>query len=212
ERPNSLVQPDRRLTVWTGDMVDTLINRFRPSVAVAPVGMWAKASISPCSPSSGGHGGSAAGPRSGSSIYPRASRRVGLRPRPAQQAMSTAIDVAELDIGVAHAPVAACGLGDADGFADQHLADEDQLARPLDLAIGAHAADRALAAVLGLAQATGIGPGRSDVERGRRLLAEGLVGPQLVVLAPESLEARLLGAHGRRRRLGGGLLERPMHA
>src|SRR5262245_5494277 len=41
--------------------------------------MWAKASISPCSPSSGGHGGSAAVPRSGSSTYPQgAGRRSGL--------------------------------------------------------------------------------------------------------------------------------------
>ena len=53
-----------------------------------------------------------------------------------------AIDEAELDVGEANAPVATFGLGDAHGFADQHVADEDELAAPLDLAVGAHATDR----------------------------------------------------------------------
>src|SRR6266849_9576984 len=62
------------------------------------------------------------------------------------------MDVSELDIGIAHQPVAALGLGDADRFApreggDQRLADKDQLARPFDLAVAAHPADRDIAAV-----------------------------------------------------------------
>ena len=43
-----------------------------------------------------------------------------------------AIDDAEVDVGEANDPVAAVGLGDADGFALQRLADEDQVAAPLD--------------------------------------------------------------------------------
>src|SRR5467141_3944633 len=58
------------------------------------------------------------------------------------------MDVSELDLGIAHQPVAALGFGDADRLADQRLADEDQLARPFDLAVAAHPADRDIAAVV----------------------------------------------------------------
>src|SRR5438132_506778 len=51
-------------------------------------------------------------------------------------------DVAELDIGIAHQPVAAFGFADANRFADQRLADKDQLTGPFDLAVAAHPADR----------------------------------------------------------------------
>jgi hypothetical protein len=50
-----------------------------------------------------------------------------------------AIDDAELDIGEADDPVAGFGLSDAHSFADQRLAQEKQVAAPLDLAIAAHA-------------------------------------------------------------------------
>ncbi len=44
---------------------------------------------------------------------------------------SPAVDDAEIDVGDAKDPVAAVGLGDADGFAGKRFADEDALARHL---------------------------------------------------------------------------------
>src|SRR5260370_8514258 len=47
------------------------------------------------------------------------------------------MDVAELDIGIAHQPVAAFGLGDPNRFADPRLSAKDQLAPPSHLAFPA---------------------------------------------------------------------------
>ena len=70
-------------------------------------------------------------------------------PRPAHPAQWTRtepallrMDVAQFDLGVTHQPVAALSLEDADWLADQRLTDKDQLARPFDLAVAAHAAHR----------------------------------------------------------------------
>ena len=53
---------------------------------------------------------------------------------------SLRVDVAQFDLGITHQPVTALGLEDADRFTDQRLTDKDQLARPFDLAVAAHAA------------------------------------------------------------------------
>ena len=55
-----------------------------------------------------------------------------------------AVDDPEVDIGEANDPVAAVGLGDADGLAGQRLADEDQVTAPFDGPVGAHPAHRAM--------------------------------------------------------------------
>src|SRR5260370_39518289 len=81
------------------------------------------------------------------------------------------MDVAERDIGITHQPVAALGLDDANRFADQRLADKDQLARPFDLAVAAHAADRGIAAVAGLVDPVRVRPPRPLVQRRRALTA-----------------------------------------
>ena len=65
------------------------------------------------------------------------------------------MDVSEIDIGIAHQPVAPLGLGDANRFANQRLADKDQLARPFDLAVAAHPADRDIAAVARVVEPVG---------------------------------------------------------
>jgi len=75
----------------------------------------------------------------------------GMRAEPAPLGM----DVSELDIGIAHQPVAPLGLGDANRFANQRLADKDQLARPFDLAVAAHPADRDIAAVARVVEPVG---------------------------------------------------------
>ena len=53
-----------------------------------------------------------------------------------------AINDAEVDVGEADDPVAAVGLGDADGLSRQRLADEDRVAAPFDGPVSAHPALR----------------------------------------------------------------------
>src|SRR5262249_24482152 len=161
--------------------------------------LWAKASISPCCPQ---HGESAAGPRSGSSTNPQADASDIAHTGTAMDREGAPVDEAEFDAGEADPPVAAGALGDANGFADQDLAEEDELAAPLDLAVGVDTSHRMIAVVGRLAQRTRIAPGRGPVERRRRLLAERLMRPLLVELAAEAVEAALLGGERRRRRRG----------
>ena len=72
------------------------------------------------------------------------------------QGSGAAKDAAERDGGERDDPVAGLGLGEADGFADQALAEEDEIAAPSDLAVGAHAAHGVRGVVMRLLQATGI--------------------------------------------------------
>src|SRR5882672_8213192 len=132
--------------------------------------------------------------------------------RPAAEPATLGVDEAEFDIGVAHAPVATGGLFDPDRFADQHLADEDQVPTPLDLAVGADPPHLAVPAIVGLAQGAGVGPWRRPVKRRRILEAQGFVRPFTVVDPAEAVEARLLLGQACRRRLGRVVLERAMHA
>ena len=74
------------------------------------------------------------------------------------------MDVSEFDIGIAHQPVAILGLDDANRFADQRLADKDQLTRPFDLAVAAHAADRDIAAVARIVDPLRVEPRRRLVQ------------------------------------------------
>src|SRR3546814_4095528 len=103
-------------------------------------------------------------------------------------------------------------LGDADGLADERLADEDEIAAPPDLAIGAHTPHGMLGVVGQRLDALGPAARARRVSAGRRLLAQRLVRPDFVVLLPEAVEAPLLGGKRAGRRFGGVALERPVHA
>jgi signal transduction histidine kinase len=88
------------------------------------------------------------------------------------------VDEGEVEIGEAHDPVAGFGLGDADGLADQRLAEEEIVAALLDLAVGAHAPGRMVGVIPGFFDLAGIGPGRgahayvTDIlQSGRHLLS-----------------------------------------
>src|SRR5215469_10252111 len=121
------------------------------------------------------------------------------------------MDVAQLDVDVAHQPVTPRGLDDADRLADQRLADKDQLARPFDLAVAAHAAHRNLVAIVRILDPIRIGPWRRLVQRTRRPLSQRLVRPLIVIDRPEGVEPLLLARQTggwRCRRL---LLERAVH-
>jgi len=112
------------------------------------------------------------------------------------------MDVAELDIGIAHPPVTVLGLDNPDRFADQRLADKDQLARPFDLAVAAHAADRDIAAISRLRKAIGVAAWRGFIQRGWCFLSQRLVRPLVVVDRAKPVKALLLrrqaGGRGRR--------------
>ena len=58
----------------------------------------------------------------------------------ATQLFGLAADDGELDIGKADQPIAGFGFGDADRLAGQRLAEEEQIAAPFDLTVGARPA------------------------------------------------------------------------
>ena len=95
--------------------------------------------------------------------------RTGAEPAP------LGMDVPEFDLSVTHQPVAALGLGDANRFADQRFADEDQFARPFDLAVAAGAADCDIRVIARIGEPIRVGPRRRLGQRRRRLLAQRLV-------------------------------------
>ena len=69
------------------------------------------------------------------------------------------IDDPEVDLGEADQPIAGLGFGDADGLADQRLAEEDHLAAPADLAIAADLAHRVIGIIPGRLDLAGIARG-----------------------------------------------------
>src|SRR5258707_10544667 len=132
--------------------------------------------------------------------------------RPPVEASVIAVDKAELEVGVADTPFTRFGPVDADRFADQYLADEDLIALPLDLAVGADAANDTAVVVVGFAHGTGIKPQRGPIETGGILERQSFVRPLAVEDASELIEAFLLFDQGRRRRLGCRIFERSVHA
>src|SRR5258708_25527098 len=84
-------------------------------------------------------------------------------------------------------------LGDADGLADQGLAEEDLRTLPFDFAVLTYPADLMVGRILGLLRPTAIGPRRRLDESGGSLLSESLVRTHLIEDATEVVEAPLLG-------------------
>src|SRR5258705_7584720 len=96
------------------------------------------------------------------------------------------VDEAQVDVGIAPLPFTGWASADADRLADQHLADEDQLAVPLDLAVRAHPADLAVLAIHRLPQPAWVGPPRWPGEGNGRIARRGLLRPFAVFVAGES--------------------------
>src|SRR3546814_17921841 len=108
----------------------------------------------------------------------------GARSRHRAVKLALGIDAAEFDRAVAHRPGALFGFLQPDRLADQHLAEEHQLAVPLDLAVGAYPADLVAVGILGLAQVPAVGPRPRIVAVGRGGLDERLVRARFVEIAP----------------------------
>jgi hypothetical protein len=111
-----LVQPDRSLTLWTGYMADTF-GHLRSQLLLLLSRLWTLWATR--------------------SVVHKSTAR----PRLCQFASAQPaafLDEAELDVGVADALLALLGLLERDRFADQRLADEDEIPGPLDAAVCAH--------------------------------------------------------------------------
>ena len=112
------------------------------------------------------------------------------------------IDGGKPDRAIPDLPTPALDLTEADRLADEGFAKEDEVAFPFDLAVGTDAADRDIAAVLGLAQPTIPAPRRAAIGGDRRPLAERLVRAVVVIAVPEGPEV----PSGKWLEFGGGVI------
>ena len=101
-----------------------------------------------------------------------------------------------------HVPQAVVNGAQADCFASERLADEHELAAPLHAAVRANTSSLEVLAVAVLCQLARHRSWRQLVDLGRRLHAERLVRPLLVVALLEHIERALLGADRRPWRRG----------
>jgi hypothetical protein len=120
--------------------------------------------------------------------------------------LAVAADHAEIASGDAHDMHPIIDLGETDELTGQRLADEDELAPPLDLAGVAHAANLVVRVVPGIGEARRQGASGRLPSRGRCRLADRPVRALHVEARPKPVEARLLlGDRGRCWRRGLGL-------
>src|SRR5690349_22928853 len=120
--------------------------------------------------------------------------------RKAPKLAGPAVDEAEVEVGKAHQPVAALRLGNPDRLADQRLADIDQLAPELDLAVRAHPTHGLFGRIDRIGDPLRIATPALAPQPGWRHLAERFVRALLVVTPAEDVKARLLRRRIRRRR------------
>lgn len=99
------------------------------------------------------------------------------------------IDAGKPDRAVPDVVAASLGRPRPTGSPIRGFAEEDEVASPFDLAVGADAADLGIDAVLGLAQPTVPAPRRATIGGDRRPLGEGLVRVVVVVTVLEGCEA-----------------------
>src|SRR5271170_8293254 len=108
--------------------------------------------------------------------------------RKAEQFFCPSVDDSEIDIAESKEPIAIGGLGDADRLAGERLADEDQIATPLDLAGGTDPAHGVLGVIPRFLEALGKRPRGRSIAAGRGLLAERLVRPKFIEEPNEVIE------------------------
>ena len=118
--------------------------------------------------------------------------------RKAAQFFCPSVDDAEVDVAEPKEPVAIGRLSNADGLAGERLADEYEIAAPLDLAGGTDPAHGVLGVIPRLLEALGERPRGRSIAADRGLLAERLVWPKFVEERNELIEAGLLLAGSRR--------------
>jgi hypothetical protein len=108
-------------------------------------------------------------------------------------------------------PLVVVDLVQADILAAEDVTHVHPVMVPADPAVAADESDLEVPGIFQGWQPVGEAPERAAVARGGRLIAEGLMGPLVIELGPEVIEATLLRAEGPRRRAGGLALEGAMH-
>src|SRR5258708_39873143 len=99
------------------------------------------------------------------------------RPGRGEADFSGSVDEGDIHAGEADDELAAVDLGDAHGFADQGLADEEIFAGLFDAAVGAHATHGVVRVVGRLGDYVRTGPARGLMPPRRRGLSQGLLWP-----------------------------------
>src|SRR5271165_6759870 len=111
--------------------------------------------------------------------------------------------------GKVNVPVAIVGLLHGDEFSPQTLADKDLCAFPEEGSIRIHSLRLHVSVVFRFRDSIRIGPRRTVVARGRRLLLQRLMRALLVELLAEPIKGFLLRSPAGRRRVGRLGLQRP---
>jgi hypothetical protein len=122
------------------------------------------------------------------------------------------IDAAEQDVAEVNRPNPIVDFLEAHGMLLQGVGEKEQ---PLLQANGARVGDtldEKVAGVFDRRQRARVGPRGGVVQRGRRPIAQGLVGPFIIVETAEGIEGALLGGQARLRRPTRLPLERLVHA
>jgi hypothetical protein len=122
------------------------------------------------------------------------------------------VEPAERDGAEVGGPDVVVDLFEADEVAAEQVADVDPLRLPSDPAVGRDLPDLEVNGILGRLELVGEPSIRGFIDGGGRVLAESLVGPDLVEVGFEGVEAPLLGGAVGGGREGGFRLEISVHA
>src|SRR4029453_8360900 len=117
----------------------------------------------------------------------------------------------EQDLAEVNGPDAIVDFLEADGMLLQRIGEEEQPFRQTDGARVRHALDQEVAGILDGRQRARVGPSGGTGKRSRRAIAQGRVGPFVIVEMAERVEGTLLARQARLRRSTRLALEGLMH-
>ena len=121
------------------------------------------------------------------------------------------VDASEQDLAEVNGPDAIVDFLEADGMLLQRIGEEEQPFLQTDGARVRHALDQEVAGILDGRQRARVGPSGGTVQRSRRAIAQGRVGPFVSVEMAERVEGTLLARQARLRRSTRLALEGLMH-
>jgi hypothetical protein len=122
------------------------------------------------------------------------------------------IDASEQDVAEVNRPDPIVDLLEAHGMLLQGVGEEEQPLLPANGARVGDTLDEEVARIFDRRQRARVGPRGWAVQCGRRPIAQGLVGPFIIVETAEGIEDALLGGEARPRRPTRLSLERLVHA
>ena len=166
------MRPERRLTLWTGYIVDTFGHLRVRLLLLFLVRLWALWATR--------------------GVVHKSTGAPRLRQFPSAQPAAR-VDESEFDVGVTDEPFAVLGLLDRPRLADQRLANENQIASPFDHAVRPNPAHGAVR-IVGLAQGARIAALGGAIERSRRGEIQGFMRTLVVIFGAESSKRRCCSA------------------